>query len=395
MRFSVFPSPKDADEINLSLSFPPGVSVEQAQEISTEVENKVLEELGDNIERVSYFNANNENASLSITLTQMEDRDISARELVDKINNSLLDYDNARVKAFIQSAGPPPADYQFTMQIFAKDQEILKNLSEDISEYIRQIDLEGDAEVTEVATSNLSNVSKIDGKRYAEVRAKVSEPDNTALALEIEDKVKEEYNDEKLSEYGLDTDALSFDFGQESDNIASFNSLLFFQAVSLILMYGLLVFQYNSFSQPLLIFLAIPLSFPGLFPGLYLNNNAMSFFVLLGITGLIGIVVNNSIMLVDFANQARAEGKGIVESISEAVRIRFRPLITTSITTIVGVLPLALTDPFWEPLILSIVFGLIASTTLVIFAFPSFYAIVEYLRGQKTKYLMKLKTRFE
>jgi multidrug efflux pump subunit AcrB len=148
-------------------------------------------------------------------------------------------------------------------------------------------------------------------------------------------------------------------------------------------MYGLLVLQFNSFLQPLLIFVAIPFSFVGLFPGLLATDNDLSFFVLIGITGLLGIVVNNTIMLLDYANQVRAEGKvSYTEAMKQAVKVRFRPLLTTSVTTIAGLVPLALSDPFWESIAYSIIFGLFASTTMVIFVFPAYYAAVEFLRNR-------------
>ncbi|KXK27304.1 MAG: Multidrug resistance protein MexB [candidate division WS6 bacterium OLB20] len=109
---------------------------------------------------------------------------------------------------------------------------------------------------------------------------------------------------------------------------------------------------------------------------------------MIGLTGLMGIVVNNTIMLLDFANQERAEGKGIIDAAADAVKIRFRPLVTTSFTTVAGLLPLALTDPFWEPLAFTIIFGLVSSTLMVIIAFPAFYAAVETVRNGR-RYLQQ------
>ena len=101
---------------------------------------------------------------------------------------------------------------------------------------------------------------------------------------------------------------------------------------------------------------------------------------MLGLIGLVGIVVNNSIMLLDFINHARKEGKGIADSAAQAVRIRFRPILTTSTTTIAGLFPLAISDPFWEGLSYSIIFGLISSSILVLLVFPAYYAVVEKVR---------------
>jgi HAE1 family hydrophobic/amphiphilic exporter-1 len=101
-------------------------------------------------------------------------------------------------------------------------------------------------------------------------------------------------------------------------------------------------------------------------------------------------VVNNTIFLVDFANQARKEGKGIADSITQAVSIRFRPIVATSATTIVALLPLTLTNPFWESLGFTIIFGIFSSSIMVILAFPVFYAIIENLRRVRSNIWAKV-----
>jgi multidrug efflux pump subunit AcrB len=98
---------------------------------------------------------------------------------------------------------------------------------------------------------------------------------------------------------------------------------------------------------------------------------------MLGVFALIGISLNNTILLTDYANQSQKEGKKPVEAIAGAIRERLRPLLTTSITSVLALLPLALNDPFWEGLAYTLIFGLISSTLLVLFVFPYFYLINE------------------
>ena len=130
----------------------------------------------------------------------------------------------------------------------------------------------------------------------------------------------------------------------------------------------------------MLIFMAIPFSFLGVAAGLHYTNNPLSFFVMIGFFALIGIAVNNTILLTDYANQARNQGHGHFESMALAVKARFRPLITTSLTSVVALIPLALSDPFWESLAFTLIFGLLSSTLLVIVTFPYYYLAAEYLR---------------
>jgi len=150
--------------------------------------------------------------------------------------------------------------------------------------------------------------------------------------------------------------------------------------VALAAMAVLLILQFRSSTQWLLVFTAIPFSFFGMFGGLLITDNPLSFFVMLGVLGLIGIAVNNTILLVDFANQERALGAEMNAAIATAVRRRFRPLVATSLTTVGGLLPLALSDPFWEALAFTIIFGLLSSTFLVIFSFPYYYLALEWIR---------------
>jgi len=180
----------------------------------------------------------------------------------------------------------------------------------------------------------------------------------------------------------LESDAFGFDFGNESDNQESFASLGPAFGIAFLSMLVLLVIQFRSSVQWILVFLAIPFSFFGVFGGLLLTNNVLSFFVMLGFLGLIGIAVNNTILLTDFANQERRAGLDRKEAIASALQRRFRPLVATSLTTVAGLAPLALSDPFWEALGVTIIFGLLASTFLVIVSFPFYYLGFEAMRDR-------------
>jgi multidrug efflux pump subunit AcrB len=131
--------------------------------------------------------------------------------------------------------------------------------------------------------------------------------------------------------------------------------------------------------------MAIPFTFLGVFGGLFYTDNALSFFVQVGLIGLIGIAVNNTILLTEYANQEKRAGVGSIDAIANAVQKRFRPLVTTTLTTVVALLPLALSDPFWEALAFTIIFGLLTSTILVVLSFPYYYLAAEWLRMRVSK----------
>jgi multidrug efflux pump subunit AcrB len=101
---------------------------------------------------------------------------------------------------------------------------------------------------------------------------------------------------------------------------------------------------------------------------------------MVGFFALIGIAVNNTILLTDYANQLRRAGDGRIDAMAGAVKASFSPLITTSLTSVEALLPLALTDPFWESLSYTLIFGLLSSTFLVVITFPYVYLAGEILR---------------
>jgi multidrug efflux pump subunit AcrB len=282
--------------------------------------------------------------------------------------------------------GPPVEDFPFAAQIAVDDGTIAAGelLAADLGEQLVGVTLDKasgeDTTIEDAIVSTEGQVYRIDGARQIEVRASFSNDDLTNNLDATEDLVNSIYGPDDLQALGLADDAIGFDFGQESDNQEDFASLGRALIVALALMLLLLVVQFRSIVQPLLIFLAIPFSFFGVFTALSFTDNPISFFVAVGFIALIGVVVNNTILLVDAANQARRRGLRPGEAIAEAVERRFRPLVATTLTTVVGLLPLALSDPFWESLTFTLIGGLISSTIMVLLAFPVFYLAVEMVR---------------
>lgn len=378
VKFDIFPAPKDTTDFVITIAYEPQTTVAQAEEIAKTIESKHLSNYSEYIKNVDYFGANENKADIYISLTALDEREITSTTIVDELNNKFAEIEGASIKAAKLSAGPPTSDFPYQMQIFSDNQQILESSTKSIDAYIRSIELESGIKVSEVKVDNLDDISKIDGRRYVTIRAKFDKKDfTTGDVIALRDNIKNHYSDEELKKIGLNDDAIGFDLGQESENLESFNSALFALLAALVMMYLLLVLQFDSFTQPFLVFMAIPFSFPGLIGGLYFSSNPFSFFAMIGIIGLTGIVVNNTIMLLDFAKQYREEGHSISEAISEAIKQRLRPLLTTSATTVLGLFPLAMSDPFWESLAFSIIFGLLSSTLTVIIIFPYYYYLLE------------------
>jgi multidrug efflux pump subunit AcrB len=223
-------------------------------------------------------------------------------------------------------------------------------------------------------------VERKNGARVISVSAGFDAKDVSTLVTLAEDAVKEQFPPEKMIIYGLKSDVLQFDFGQEDENQESFASMGRAAGPLFLAMFVLMALLFRSIMQPVLILLALPFAFFGVAAGMKLTNNPLSFFTMLGIFALIGISLNNSVLLTDYANQSQRAGMRPAEAMASALKARLRPLLTTSITSVLALLPLALNDPFWEGLAFALIFGLLSSTILVILVFPYFYLIEEGVR---------------
>jgi predicted RND superfamily exporter protein len=144
----------------------------------------------------------------------------------------------------------------------------------------------------------------------------------------------------------------------------------------MLLLISLLV-QFNSFRKVTIILFTIPLIFAGVFPALLLAGQPFSFFSLLGVLALIGIVVNTGILLVDRIDNNLARDLPLGVAVTEAITRRLRPILLTTITTVAGLLPLALTSAtLWPPFAWAMIGGLIASTLLALVVVPSLYILI-------------------
>ena len=142
------------------------------------------------------------------------------------------------------------------------------------------------------------------------------------------------------------------------------------------LVVGVLVIVFSSFRQALIIFATMPLAVIGSALGFWAFDITFSFFAMIGLVSLIGIAINNGIIMVDTMNGYLEEGMSIPAAAAAGSARRLRPLLITAITTIVGLVPLAISSAFYRPLTLVIIFGLISVSVLALFVIPALYLLL-------------------
>ncbi|HDS01516.1 MAG TPA: efflux RND transporter permease subunit [candidate division Zixibacteria bacterium] len=173
--------------------------------------------------------------------------------------------------------------------------------------------------------------------------------------------------------------------GEDKDMAESRSELVFALVIAFVTVYLLLVAQFRSFLHPVTVLMSIPLSLIGVGIALWVAGKAVSMPVMVGLILLIGILVNNSIILIDLIRQRRIDGVGRREAIIESVETRFRPIMMTSFSTIVGMIPLAMEWALgaerFSPLAIAVIGGMTASTLLTMIVIPIIYDWLDDLQG--------------
>jgi multidrug efflux pump subunit AcrB len=161
---------------------------------------------------------------------------------------------------------------------------------------------------------------------------------------------------------------------------ASFRSFAAGLALALVLLYLILVAQFRSFTDPVLILLAIPPGLAGVLVALFVTGTTLNVQSLMGVLMMVGMAVSNSILIVEFAHRLEDQGLSLVDAVVSSCRIRLRPILMTSLATVFGLIPMALKlgtgSEAYAPLARAIIGGLLVSVALTVFIVPAAYLIV-------------------
>jgi len=168
--------------------------------------------------------------------------------------------------------------------------------------------------------------------------------------------------------------------GTSQTNSQTGNQLILTMLLGVVVAYMILASQFNSFLQPIVVLLALPFSVTGAFGGLWLFNQSLNMYSLIGLILLLGLVKKNSIMIVDFTNQARARGSTLREALLYACPVRLRPILMTSFATVAGAIPAAVAlgpgAELRQPMAVAIIGGILVSTLLTLVVVPCAYSIL-------------------
>lgn len=221
-----------------------------------------------------------------------------------------------------------------------------------------------------------SEIRRIGQRRTAIVSANIEGRDIASVSREI---------DVRMRQLNMPMDMYYLQAGQRRELDTAFQSLRFALLLALFLVYVVMACQFESVIQPALVMFAVPLAFIGVVYTLLLTNTNLSIMVFLGGIILAGIVVNDAIVLVDYINQLRARGLSKPDAIVEAGKTRLRPIIMTTVTSVLGLLPMLIASgdgaEMRQPLALTVVSGLSSATLLTLLVIPMAY----YLFGGKDK----------
>jgi multidrug efflux pump subunit AcrB len=224
----------------------------------------------------------------------------------------------------------------------------------------------------------LNTINRRDGERLAIVTAEVDDRETTAL--EVTRLIERQYAGLEQQQPGY---RLLF-LGEKKEAADSFQDMRRATLIALALIFFILASLFKSLLDPLVVMFAIPFGFIGVVAGHLLFGYHLQFLSMIGFLALTGIVVNDSLILVDFAKRLQSEGWERVDALVEAGRVRVRPILLTTVTTFLGVSPLIFfatgQTAFLSPMAVSLGFGLLFATGLILVAVPCFYLIADDLR---------------
>lgn len=299
----------------------------------------------------------NENKALMYGLSVLEITN-QVRSQIVGINTSVLNENREEINIVIK-----------------KDEVNMNDISELNNLYIRSnsgtmIPLNFLAKLSDY--SSISSINHEEGERIVTIEADLKQSYNIGdVIAEFKDNVKSLPVSESIEvQYSGDIE------GIEENFIYLFQSMI----LAVFLVFIILTIQFKSIAQPFAILTTVPMAIIGVIWGLVITSNDFGFYSFMGLVALVGIAVNDAIVLIDYMNYLRDNGASLNEAIKEATMTRFNPVLATTMTTIGGVLPLAFKEIYYAEFSFSLIFGLLVTTILTLVFIPIMYSIIENIK---------------
>lgn len=248
-----------------------------------------------------------------------------------------------------------------------------------------------------IKLKDVANISEVESS--TEIRKKnrvysvsISGNDAGVGQREIQKKFIEEFKKSNTEK------SISYSWGGDSENtIEAMSQLSFALLISIFLIYALLASQFESFIMPIIVIGSIPLALIGVIWGLVLLRQPLDVMVMIGIILLAGVVVNNAIVLIDFIKMLRERGEERINAVVHSCETRLRPIVMTTLTTVLGMLPMSLGigegAEFYRGMALTVIFGLLFSTLLTLILIPVLYTLVDDTNTKIKKFFKNLKLK--
>ncbi|MDZ7722050.1 MAG: efflux RND transporter permease subunit [candidate division KSB1 bacterium] len=348
-----------------------GFDLEVARALSEEIKTKVSE-----IEGVDFVQSTLEDASPELAINLDRDRiadlGLSTAQVGGTLQNSLL----GNVATRYREGGD---EYDVRVRLaeeYRTSKQYLDNILF-VTPQGRQVPLRA---ISNIEYSNApQTINREDQERQVSVNIDIAGRDLKSVTKDVRNVV---------DDIAVPTNFRLEIGGAAEEQQESFFYLLLAMFIAVILTYMVMASQFESFIDPFVILFTVPLSFIGVALGLLLTGTIFSAIVFIGVIMLVGIVVNNGIVLIDYINQLRDRNYELFDAIREAGRVRIRPVLMTALTTILAMFPLALglgaSGESWAPMARAVMGGLIVATGLTLIVVPTIYATLE-VRSRRRK----------
>lgn len=236
----------------------------------------------------------------------------------------------------------------------------------------------------EIPLINVANLIELDG--ISSIKH-----EDTERTIIIDADLKQGFNiNDVIDEFNLRAkeydipNGIEVGYGGDVEGIQdNFVNLFQSMILAVFLVFIILTLQFKSIAQPFAILTTVPMALVGVVYGLAITGNDFGFYSFMGLVALVGIAVNDAIVLIDYMNYLRSEGSELIDAIKEAGITRFNPVLATTMTTISGVLPLAFKEVYYAQFSFSLIFGLLVTTFLTLIFIPIVYSIIEGFKIKK------------